>query len=74
MDQDSCLEILRGVEIGEKTLRLISRFWWECVLVCRAAGLYGTLFKASHGVMQGGPLLPAIFNVIANAIIREWEK
>ena len=54
-------------------LRLISRFWWESKIVCRAAGFYGTLFKARQGVTQGDPLSQTIFNLMVDVIIREWE-
>jgi hypothetical protein len=74
MDRGRCLKILRDVGVGEKTLRLLSRFWRESVMVCRAAGFYGTLFKARRGVTQGGSLSPTIFNLMVDAIVREWER
>ena len=37
MDRDRCLKILRDVGVGEKTTHLISRFWRDGILVCRAA-------------------------------------
>ena len=74
MDRGRCLKILRNVGIGEKTLRLFSRFWRESQMVCRAAGFYGTLFKARRSVTQGGHLLLTIFNLIVNVIVCEWEQ
>ena len=44
------------------------------MLCCRAAGYYGRLFKARRGVTQGGPLSPTIFNLMVDAIVREWER
>lgn len=74
MDRDRCLNILRNVGVGENTVRLISRFWWDGLLACSAAGFYGALFRARRGVTQGGPLLPTIFNLMVDAVICEWER
>ena len=43
-------------------------------MVCRAQGRYGRIFKAGRGVTQGGPLSPKIFNVMVDAIVREWLR
>ena len=55
--------------VGEKTVRLIARFWRDCILCCRAAGYYGRIFRARHGVTQGGPLSLTIFNLVVDAIV-----
>ncbi|EJK48206.1 hypothetical protein THAOC_33017 [Thalassiosira oceanica] len=55
-------------------MRLIRTFWDEQKLVCRAAKRYGEPFKASRGVTQGGPLSPKIFNIMVDAIVREWIR
>ncbi len=41
-------------------------------MVCRAAGNYGTAFKAGRGVTQGGPLSAKLFNILVDAIVWEW--
>ena len=33
---------------------------------------YGRLFKAERGVTQGGPVSPTIFNLMVDAIVRQW--
>ena len=43
-------------------------------MVCRASGYYGRRFRARRGVVQGGPLSPTIFNLIVDAIVREWAR
>ena len=53
-------------------LRLIKSFCDNEVLVCRAAGYYGHPFKSERGVIQGDPLSPTIFNLMLDAIVREW--
>ena len=75
MDQDRCLKIPHGVGVGEKTIRLIARFWKERRLCCRrAAGFYGRFFKAQRGVSQGRALSPTILNLMVGAVVREWEQ
>ncbi|KAL7552528.1 hypothetical protein ACHAWF_016807 [Thalassiosira exigua] len=74
MDRGRCLRILRGYGVGPKTLRLIKLFWTLAEMVCRAGGNYGTPFGASRGVTQGGPLSPKLFNILVDAIVREWLR
>jgi hypothetical protein len=40
--------------------------------LCLASGNYGTPFKMGHGVTQGGPLSAKLFNVMVDAVVREW--
>ena len=54
--------------------RLIERFWDQARLVCRAQGNYGTPFRARRGVTQGGPLSPTLFNLLVDAVVREWLR
>ena len=74
MDRERCLEILRDCGVGEKIIRLISRFWRDAEMACRAEGHYGRPFRARRGVTQGGPLSPTIFNLMVDAIVREWVR
>ena len=70
MDRGRCLDILRDCGVGEKALRLIARFWRDAELACRVGGYYGRPFQARRGVTQGGPLLPTLFNLMVDAIVR----
>ena len=38
----------------------------------QASGKYGTPFKAGHGVTQGGPLSAKLFNIMVDAVVRDW--
>ena len=60
--------------MGPKIRILIERFWALALLVCKAGGYFGAPFKALRGVTQGGPLSPRIFNLIVDAVIREWLR
>ena len=55
-------------------LALIQFFWDNAELVCRAQGVHGKPFKAYRGVTQGGPLSPKLFNIMVDAIVREWLR
>ena len=68
------MEILVGYGVGPNMLRLIKHFWDTALLVCRAAGYYGGPFQAFRGVTQGGPLSPRIFNMMVDAVVREWLR
>jgi hypothetical protein len=43
-------------------------------MVYRAAGNYGTAFKAGRGDTQGGPISAKLFNILVNAVMREWVR
>ena len=54
--------------------RLISHFWDKATNVCRALGNYGTPFKAGRGVTQGNLLSAKLFNIMVDAVVREWMQ
>ncbi len=74
MDRERCLLILEGYGVGPRMIRLIRNFWRHAVLVCRASGNYGSPFCAGRGVTQGGPLSAKLFNILVDAVAREWVR
>lgn len=74
MDRSRCIHILEGYGVGEQAMQLIRNFWDQASLACRAQGRYGPVFKAGRGVTQGGPLSPKLFNVMVDAVVREWLR
>ncbi len=72
MDWERCIMVLKGYGAGPRMVRLIRGFWRDAIMVCRVAGNYGTAFKAGRGVMQGRPLLARLFNIMVDAVVREW--
>jgi hypothetical protein len=72
MDWEQCIMVLEGYGAGPRMIRLICGFWRDAIMVCRAAGNYGMAFKAGRGVTQGGPLLAGLFNIMVDAVVREW--
>ena len=65
-------EDLEDCGVGPRARRLIQRFWELREIACRASGYYGQVFKARRGVNQGGSLSPTVFNLMVDAIVREW--
>jgi hypothetical protein len=55
-------------------LRLIHNIWEMATNECRAKGNYGRPFKAGRGVTQGPPLSAKLFNIIIDAVVREWMR
>jgi hypothetical protein len=43
-------------------------------MVCQASVDYGTPFQAGSGITQGGPLSAKLFNVLVDAVAREWLR
>jgi hypothetical protein len=74
MDQEWCLLILEGHGVGPNMRRLIRSFCDEAKNVCQATGNYDTPFKAGRGVTQGGPLSAKLFNIMVDAVVREWMQ
>ncbi len=72
MDWERCLFILEGHGIGPSMRQLIRHFWDKTANLCRASGNYGMPFKTGRGVTQGGPLSAKLYNVMVNAVVREW--
>ena len=67
-----CLEILEGYVVGPKARRLLTNYWRRLTMVARAGGNYRTSFGGERGVTQGDPLSPTIFNVVVDAVVRNW--
>ena len=43
-------------------------------MVARAVGYYGNSFKGFRRVTQGEPLHPTTFNVVVDAVVRNWVE
>ena len=72
MDRERCLEILKAYGVGPKMLRLLRYIWDNTERVCCTGVCHGKPFKAYQVATQGGPFSSHIFNVIVDAIVREW--
>ena len=75
VDRARCLKILAGYGVGRKVSGLLQHFWASAEYVCKAGGYFGRRrFKTGRGVTQGGPASPRIFNIVVDAVLREWLR
>ena len=74
LDRSRTLEILKGYGVGDRVRRLLATYWERSTMVARAGQYYGTEFKGERGVTQGDPLSPTIFNVVVDAVVRQWLR
>jgi hypothetical protein len=72
MDRERCILILEGYGAGPQLVRLVRMYWRDAIMVCWALGYCGTPFKAGRGVTQGRPLSAKLFNILVDAVVREW--
>jgi hypothetical protein len=72
MDRERWILIPEGYGVGPRMIRLIRFFPRNAVLVCRASGNYGTPFQVGSSMTQGGPLSAKLFNILVDAVAREW--
>ena len=73
LDRGRTLGILKGYGLGKNLCRIIEEVWEMDTMVPKQAGFYGKSFSASRGVRQGDILSPMIFNIVADAVIRDSE-
>ena len=67
--RDRCIDIFMGYGVGPRTLRILCTYWVRFHMVENAGGGYGPVFQIHHGVTQGGPLSPTIFNLAIDTFI-----
>ena len=54
------------------SLCLIRRYWHHLVMVARVSGYHRETFKGYREVTHEDPLPPTIFNVVVDAVLRQW--
>lgn len=72
LDRDRTLQILEGYGVGPRALGLLRSSWQRQTVVARQGRYYGEPFPATRGVTQGDIISPTIFNIVCDAIIRQW--
>ena len=70
LDRGMCMEIVRGYGLGYKIQRLLQHYWDGQRLVPKSGKYYGRPFRTGRGVTQGGPVSPAIFNIVVDSVVR----
>jgi hypothetical protein len=65
--------ILAEYGLGTNLQHFIRRIWDGDTMIPKQAGFYGKPFRARRGVRQGDIISPMIFNIIVDAVVRDWE-
>ena len=72
LDCTHTLSFLKAYGLGPNIHSLIESVWeWE-LLVPKSIDCFGNSFHAHWGIQQGDVLSPVIFNIVVDAVIREW--
>ncbi len=74
LNRERTIIILGKYGVGKNITSFITRIWEGDTIVPKQSGFYGKPFKATRGVRQGDIMSPTIFNIIVDAVIREWEN
>jgi hypothetical protein len=72
MDRRRTLQILHEYGVGERILRVLTNFWDSLMVVARQQGYYGNPIRSKRGTTQGDIASPTIFNILVDAVVREW--
>ena len=72
LDRERCLEILAGYGVDPQVIRILQTYWGRLHMVVKSGGYRGHPFNVFHGVIQGNPLFPTIFNVAVDTVMRHW--
>jgi hypothetical protein len=72
LDRDRTLSILEAYGAGPHICSIIHMVWNAKLVLPSSGGYYGEPFHAWRGVRQGDIISPIIFNIVIDAIVREW--
>ena len=72
LDSSRCLDIHEGYGVGPQACQLLQTYWRRLTIVARVSGYYWAAFQGYRGVTQGDPLSPTIFNMVVDAVVRQW--
>ena len=70
IDQGMCMELLRGYGLRPNLARLLARYWRRQKIVPKTGRLLSKAFGTGHGVTQGNPASPMIFNIMVDTVVR----
>ena len=72
LNQKRCIDILVRYVIRPRKKRPPHLYWGNLQMVALTGQYYGAPFQGSHRVTHGDPLHPTIFNMVVDAVIRNW--
>jgi hypothetical protein len=72
LDRSRTLSLHEAYGIGPHIRSIIQAVWDLEMIVPKSGGYFGIPFPAWRGVHQGDIISPIIFNIIGDAVVREW--
>ena len=72
LDKGRCVVFLRVYGLGTTPQRLIQRYWDKKKVVPKDEIYFGRPFRMARGVTKRGPFFMAIFNIVVDAVVREF--
>ena len=72
MDQGHLLTTLEGYNAGPHMRKLLEVFWYRQGFFTRQKGYHGPHFKENKGINQGRIILPTLFNLIVDNVVRKF--
>ena len=72
LDQGSILMTLEGYGAGPHMCGILADLWERQEVVTRKNGYHGPQLKATWGTTQGGLILPTLFKMVTNNMVRNW--
>jgi hypothetical protein len=72
LDRGHTLSLLEAYGIGPHIHSIIQAVWDLETVVPKSGRCFGIPFPAWRGVRQGDIISPIIFNIIVDAVVREW--
>ena len=73
VDRKVLLRLLEDYGVGPKVRGIIASQWAAQQYVTKQAGFYGPVIGTSRGVTQGCIVSPTLFNIVMDAVVREWK-
>ena len=69
LDREMCIDILKGYGLGPHMAQILGHYWEKQEIVTKEGKLLGQTFGTEHGVTQGNPESPMLFNIVVDAVI-----
>ena len=73
VDRERILKLLEKYKVGPNVRRYIARIWQDQKYFLRQGGFYSDGVIVERGCTQGDIDSPVIFNIIVDAVLRQWH-
>jgi hypothetical protein len=74
LDRDRMLQLLHAYGVGPNICQIIDNIWSNDTLILKQHQYYAQAMQTSRGVRQGDIMSPTLFNIMVDAVVREYEN